>query len=286
VARLVEVVSDMQTNRRRRAISAARRIAAGYGIVSNRATILQDSNHTVIYLAPAPVVAKVGTSPEETSLLDEVKLAQFVAAKGGPVVPPTSLFPPGPHLEDGLEATFWEYCPHNRNEPSPDVHGQLLRILHDALEGYPDPLRAWDGFDGVGAVLADATALGALPQDDQVFLRRTYEDLLRAISSLDATVQVLHGEPHSGNLLLSPGGPRWIDLESACLGPQEWDLTVLPDHIIPRYFEDVNWDLLTVLRRMRSLCVAAWCWLDPDRAPVLREAGTYHLYLLKSSAGS
>jgi hypothetical protein len=65
------------------------------------------------------------------------------------------------------------------------------------------------------------------------------------------------------------------------MGPQEWDLTVLPDDIIAQYFEHVDWDLLAVLRQMRSLCVATWCWLDPDRAPVLRDAGTYHLSLLK-----
>jgi thiamine kinase-like enzyme len=157
--------------------------------------------------------------------------------------------------------------------------------LHDALDGYPEPLRPWNRFDGVGRVLATPSSLQALPLDDQTFLRRRYRELLSSITAFRPVIRPLHGEPHSRNLLLSPHGPRWIDFESACLGPQEWDLTVLPDEVIARYFEDIDWQLLPALRQMRSLCVAVWCWLDPDRAPVLREAGTYHLDLLRRLDG-
>jgi hypothetical protein len=80
--------------------------------------------------------------------------------------------------------------------------------------------------------------------------------------------------------------PRWTDFESACLGPQGWDLTVLPDEVAASYFKDIDWDLLQRLRQRRSLCVAVWCWVDPDRAPVLRQAGTYHLSVLRGLNGS
>lgn len=277
----MRVMAGESAERQRRAITAARTIAARCGVASNRATILQDSNHTVIYLAPAPIVAKVDTSPEETSAVDEVRIAQYLDSRHGPVVPPASLLTPGPHVEDGLEVTFWEYCPHDSSEPAPEVLGQYLRILHDTLSDYPEPLRAWDRFDGVGRVLETPSALHALPPDDRAFLRRRYGELLSAITSFRLVLRPLHGEPHGANLLLSPDGPRWIDFESACLGPQEWDLTVLADEVIAQYFTDVDWPLLALLRHMRSLCVAVWCWLDPDRAPVLREAGRYHLASLK-----
>jgi phosphotransferase family enzyme len=270
------------TNERRRcAIQVAQKTAARHGVLSDRPVILHDSNHTVIHLAPAPVVAKVNTSRGEASLASEVAIAHYLASMNSPVVPPTPLFPPGPHVEDGLEVTFWEYYPHEPGEPSPDVLGHSLRLLHDALDGYPGSLRPWDRFDGVTAVLADSSALGALPPDDRDFLRRQFNELTAAIASIQPPMRPLHGEPHSRNLLLSPDGPRWIDFESACQGPQEWDLTVLPDAAVAQYFGEVDWGLLAVLRRMRSLCVAVWCWLDPDRAPVLREAGAYHLALLK-----
>jgi len=56
---------------------------------------------------------------------------------------------------------------------------------------------------------------------------------------------------------------------------------VLSDEVAAHHFQDIDWDLLRLLREMRSLCVAVWCWADPDRAPVLRQAGTYHLAVLK-----
>jgi Ser/Thr protein kinase RdoA (MazF antagonist) len=269
------------SERRRRAIHAARAIAARYGVLSHRPLILQDSNHTVIHLAPAPLVAKVNTSPEESSLGDELAVARYLASRGGPVVPPTELFPPGPHIEDGLEVSFWEYCPHEVVEPAPDALGRALHALHAAFAGYPAPLRAWDRFDGVGAILADPSVLGGLRAGDRTFLRRRFAELIAAIATVRPALRPLHGEPHGKNLLLSPDGPRWIDFESACLGPQEWDLTMLLDEVIDRHFTQVDWELLATLRQMRSLCVAVWCWLDPDRAPVLREAGTYHLGVLK-----
>ncbi len=274
-------MSDAQPERQRQAIAVAQRIAASYGVDGHHPTILQDSNHTVIHLTPAPLVAKVNTSPEEASLTDEVTVAQFLAAMDAPVVPPTSLFPPGPHLVDGLEVSFWEYCPHDARQPSPDTLGASLRLLHDALDGYVEPLRVWDRFDGVAGVLSSPSSLQALPTDDRRFLRRTYGELLSALGSFRPALRPLHGEPHGANLLLSPRGPRWVDFESACLGPREWDLTVLADEVAARYFENIDWDLLRLLRQMRSLCVAVWCWVDPDRAPVLRQAGTYHLSFLK-----
>jgi Ser/Thr protein kinase RdoA (MazF antagonist) len=184
-------------------------------------------------------------------------------------------------MEDGLEVTFWEYCAHAAGEPTPDQLGRSLRLLHEALKDYPEPLPDWDRFDGVGRILDAPALLARLSPVDRAFLRRTFRELCDAIAEFHPPKQPLHGEPHGANLLLSSRGPRWIDFESACAGPQEWDLTVLPDEIVLAYFDDVNRDLLHVLRRMRSLCVAVWCWLDPDRASVLREAGTYHLALLK-----
>lgn len=34
---------------------------------------------------------------------------------------------------------------------------------------------------------------------------------------------MLHGEAHTGNVLLAPEGPRWTDFEDVCVGAVEWD---------------------------------------------------------------
>lgn len=265
-------------------LDAVRPITARYGIEIRSPAVLHDSNHTVIHLAPAPLVVKAITSPFSTANPErEVRVARFLADHGAPVVPPSSLLPPGPHTRDGIRFTFWEYCPHTGEEPSSHVLAAALRQLHDALAQYPDPLPAWGDFTSLETLLADPAALTALDVADRRFLHDTYHALRREIAVVPAPVRPIHGEPHSRNLLLSPAGPRWIDFEAVCSGPQEWDLTVLPDEELSPHFEDVDRTLLDLMRQMRSLVVAAWCWADPDRAPILREAGTFHLTALKDT---
>jgi aminoglycoside phosphotransferase (APT) family kinase protein len=40
-------------------------------------------------------------------------------------------------------------------------------------------------------------------------------------------VRRLHGDAHPGNLLATPAGWRWADLEDTCSGPVQWDLVAL-----------------------------------------------------------
>jgi hypothetical protein len=40
-------------------------------------------------------------------------------------------------------------------------------------------------------------------------------------------------------------------------------------------------ELISMMRRMRSVSVAAKCWVSPDRAPEVREAAEVHLNLLR-----
>lgn len=47
--------------------------------------------------------------------------------------------------------------------------------------------------------------------------------------------QILHGEPHPGNVLDTPSGPRFIDLETFCRGPVEFDLAHAPAEVAAHY---------------------------------------------------
>ena len=40
--------------------------------------------------------------------------------------------------------------------------------------------------------------------------------------------QLLHGEPHPGNVLGTPTGPVFVDVEPLCRGPVEFDLAHVP----------------------------------------------------------
>ena len=75
-------------------------------------------------------------------------------------------------------------------------------------------------------------------------------------------------------------GPVLADFETACTGPVEWDLAAL-DHPAIASFREADIELITLLKRMRSACVAAKCWVHPERAPEVLEAAHVHLRLLR-----
>jgi aminoglycoside/choline kinase family phosphotransferase len=70
-----------------------------------------------------------------------------------------------------------------------------------------------------------------------------------------------------------------LDFETACHGPVEWDLAALADDAL--VFFAADYELIPMMRRMRSVCLAAKCWVAPERAPELREAADVHLNLLR-----
>jgi hypothetical protein len=56
------------------------------------------------------------------------------------------------------------------------------------------------------------------------------------------------------------------------------------DDAAVQLFAEVDLELVTLLRRMRSVCVAAKCWVEPSRAPEVREAARVHLKLLRGDS--
>jgi hypothetical protein len=85
----------------------------------------------------------------------------------------------------------------------------------------------------------------------------------------------LHGEPHLANVLLTPAGPRWIDLEDVCVGPLEWDLAFLPDGSASA-FDTVAAELLGFFRLLNRAVLGTWCWARVDVEGMLWHA-RHHL---------
>jgi len=248
--------------------------------------ILKDSNHTSIYLGPLPIVARVVASKSAhsagTRLARELSVAEHLARAGAPVVAPTVDIPPGPHFEDDWAMTLWEYVAHRPVEEGDGaIAAEALRRIHGALAAYPGQLPSFAAvIDACCRLLQAENGLPSLPQTDKDFLLAEHDRLRRLPAMAGATPIAIHGDPHLGNVLMTPEGPRWTDWESACVGPLEWDLSFLPEMsraVVPA----VNEELLAVLRDLRSVCVAVWCWAEPDRAPEKREAAEYHLRRLR-----
>jgi hypothetical protein len=276
------------TLRQKAALRAAHAVAHQHGVAAAEPRVLDDCNNTIVHLAPLPLVAKVcstTTRPAGPVMLQtELGIALHLVRLGAPVVGPSPLLPQRVHRDREHAITFWRYQGHDPEaRVDPRTAGRVLKRCHQALDTYGGSLPSFQTRQvrRAGRVLADATALLALPLPDRAFLTDEYSRLTSELLDRPLSCRPLHGDPHRRNLLVSADACLMIDFESACTGPPEWDLSALPGGGGDQ-FPSVDHDLLALLRQLRALCVAVWCWAQAGRTPALDNAARSHLALLKS----
>nr|WP_246324448.1 aminoglycoside phosphotransferase family protein [Petropleomorpha daqingensis] len=195
------------------------------------ARVLHDGANVVVDLAPAPVVARVATltgrlrAEVRVPFGREVALATALTAAGAAVVPPSDLLPPGPHEHSGSVLSFWRRVELLPDRPTPQDAGQALAALHEVLAELPAP--ATPPLDTPLDDLAAFAVRGAeweVPEQQLDALARRLDALT---PRLGGPTRALHGDPHPGNLLATPDGWVWGDLEDTSTGPVEWDLACL-----------------------------------------------------------
>jgi molybdopterin-guanine dinucleotide biosynthesis protein A len=272
---------------RARALRAAETVARIHGIDRVEPAILQDWNDTIVHLRPAPIVARVRSSWLEDDAHEtyerEIAVAAYAAARNAPVVAPTADPPPGPHAVGGLVVSLWEFVEELPGGVAALEAGDALRAVHDAIADYPVALPSvWDRFDRAQTVADDASASPALHADDRRFLAGRLRELRAEFENLHLPEGHLHGAPHTGNLLRTPAGPRWIDFDTVCRGPVEWDLAHLPEEAAAA-FPEANNAALALARKLVGAEVAVWCWRTYGRAPEVDEAAHFHLERLRRS---
>ena len=280
----------MQTDkatRVHRAVTAAEAVAARYGLPARRTRVLHDANNVVVHLAPSPVVAKVcpAASGGWDKLEREVEVARHLIRAGAPVVGPSRELPAGPHAADGFAITFWR---HHSHEAGALLSGRFcaetLAAVHSALAGYPAPLPSFldRRVKRTGDTLCEPSHPTALLAPDRAFLQREYISITSRLETCRLENQPLHGDPHAGNFLVGRNGCLMIDFESVCAGPVEWDVSALPGGGAGVFAVDE--ELLAVLLRLRSICVAVWCAGRAARSNEMARAASLHLGLLREAA--
>ena len=271
------------------AVGAATKVAEGFGIPVAEPTVLSATNNTVILLSPSLVVAKVATG-HHGRLKQELELAGELEGVGAPVVEPSRLPPAVVHRLDDWEVTFWPYHPQDSiDEPGPAALAQALEALHEALDHLSDARRSavpgWgEELDGLVRRLNDSSFAPSLAAGDR--------DLLQAVlarhphvDEASARTGVLHGSPHRHNILVVDGRPRFIDFETVCSGPVEWDLAHLDSEVALSYRPGYDAEALDVARLMVSAKTAAWCWNGIDRGDDMRFHAEHHLAVVRAAAG-
>jgi Ser/Thr protein kinase RdoA (MazF antagonist) len=264
------------------AIRAAADIAAKYGIPVENPLLLHETNNTVVWLRPSDVVAKVGTrSDSADELRREYEVARALAALGAPVASPYVGSIPTIHPSTGFIVTLWNRLERDEGAELPaSAVGESLGQLHEAMNGCRVELPDFRvDIRRSRRILQDRSRIPALAAGDRAVLEEVFDALLPTIETAVFESRPLHGEPHEGNRVVTPYGIRWIDFESACRGPVEWDVSFLPEGARAN-FSTVDDDLVAVLSSLNSARVATWCSVQA-RFPVMRRHAQHHLNLLR-----
>jgi hypothetical protein len=204
----------------KRALAALLAVAREQGLPTDDVRVVRDLTNLLAHLAPAPVVGRVQLTLSRLRNLpaaeSEVRAATFLARHGAPVVPPADDVEPGPYRHDGYIVTFWRWIDHDPTRADPAAAGRALRDLHAAFADFEGELPTCDRLDEVRRLLA------SLPRSPKLDELAAFAERLPPLDG-----RPIHGDAHLRNVLWSPSGPLWGDLENICRGPVEYDLACL-----------------------------------------------------------
>ena len=275
----------MEATEGSRAVAAAVSTVAGLGLKVEHVDVLQDSNKLTLRLLPSDVLARVAPAAEQVARF-EIELAQRLAEAGSPVAALEPRVEPRVYERDGFVITLWTYYePAQPPAVSPAGYADALERLHAGMRTLDVPApHITDRIEEAQHLVASPDRTPALADADRQLLGTTLARQRRVIGERGAAEQLLHGEPHPGNLLTTTTGPLFIDLETCCRGPVEFDLAHAPDDVSEHY-PGVDHDLLRECRILVLAMITTWRWDRGDQLPNGRQLGTEWLSQIRAALG-
>jgi hypothetical protein len=240
--------------------------ASSLDLIVDDAIVLHDSNRLTLRLLPCDVVAQVAPVAHQVAQL-EVELAQRLAEIGCPVAALEPRVAPRVYQRDGFVVTLWTYYESvTSREVSPADYAYALERLHAGMRKLDVPTPHFtDRVESAQQLVASRDRTPALAYADRALLGDTLRSLRRVISERGGE-QLLHGEPHPDNLLATKNGLLFIDLETCCRGPIEFDLAHAPEDVSEHY-PGINHDLLRECRILVLAMITTWRWDRGDQLP-------------------
>jgi hypothetical protein len=249
-----------------RATAAASSLAEAVDLQVNEAVVIQNSNKLALRLLPCDTFARTALVGQEVAAF-EVRVAKSLAAVTAPTASLDPRVEPHVYERDGFAVTFWSYYRPVTDLGSPAKYAEALHRLHAAMRSIEiEAPHFTERIAEAERLLAHRHETPALAHDDRVLLLDTLHTAGQAICRHLNVDQLLHGEPHPGNLLSTPEGLLFIDFETCCRGPIELDVAHVPDEVSVHY-PGVDQVLLQECRRLVLAMVAAWRWDVRDEFP-------------------
>ena len=248
------------------------------------AVVLHDSNRIAVRLLPCDVLARVAPVAHQAGAEFEVEIARRLAEADCPVAEPEPRVEPRVYVRDAFAVTLWTYYePVPPEEVAPRDYAEALERLHAGMRQIDVTAPHFTDRVAEAEWLVDNRAhTPELADADRELLRNTLRTLKGAILDRGVDEQLLHGEPHPGNLLRTKKGLLFVDLETCCRGPVEFDIVHAPEEVSEHY-PATNHDLLRECRILSLAMVATWRWDRDDQLPNGRQRGTEWLSQIRAA---
>ncbi|MCB0070532.1 MAG: phosphotransferase [Caldilineaceae bacterium] len=225
----------MEPSQISRALEAARLTAGALGLHVQDTAVIHNSDRVVVRLIPGDVLVRIAPPRWQDALQFEVEVARRLTATGSPVGTLALRVDPRVYMRDDFVLTFWTYYA-PAGDLAPTAYADALVKLHAGLRQID--LVAPPVTDRIAAWVAEVDAPDQNPdlsKPDRELLRRTFSQVQETMTRWDTNEQLLHGEPHPGNVLSTSHGPLFIDLHTCQRGPVEYDIAFVPDDVAAHY---------------------------------------------------
>jgi hypothetical protein len=273
----------MQTSDVRSAVRAALSVASDLGLSADDAVVLNNSNRLAVRLLPCDVLARVAPVALRAGSEFEVEVARRLAGTDSPVAALEPRVEPRVYVRDGFAITLWTCYEPMAGDVAPADYAKALERLHAGMRKIDLPAPHFtDRVAEAQRLISNRADTPELGDADRELLNNTLRNLSGAIGQRGASEQLLHGEPHAGNLLRTKDGLLFIDLETCCRGPVEFDIAHAPEEVAEHY-PAANQDVLAECRILMLAMITTWRWDRDDELPNGRQLGTEWISQIRSA---
>jgi hypothetical protein len=252
--------------------AVAARVASACGLEVSASEDLQVSNRVVVRLLPCDVVARVADAGERDAATRELALADALLRVSAPIAGPDARVPATVHIDDGFVVSLWTHHPPvPPRELDPAAHAAVLAQLHASMRlvSGVDAPHFTERVARARTLMSSTVSVPAIGEDDRAFVLSVLDSSLASVLAFDAPEQLLHGEPHGGNVLRTASGLLFTDFEAACVGPVEFDVADVDEAVAAQY-PNLDASLHRSCQRLVQAMVATWCWAGYDDHDNLR----------------
>ena len=279
--RRVDKTDGMNRTEAERAMTATTALSSELGLVVGEARIVCNSNKLGLRLLPCDSFARVAVSGQEAFRF-EIEIAQRLSKNGSPVASLDTRVEPRVYERDGFAFTLWRHYEQPGIDPAAITYANALERLHGGMAQLDVVAPHFgDRVSEAEQLLRSHDRTPRLEETDRELLLETLRSCDRGIYERSSGEQLVHGEPHPGNVLSTGGGLVFIDFETCCRGPVEFDLAHVSEAVSDAY-SGADSGLIQECRRLVLAMVAAWRWDTGDQFPNGARAGRALLTALRA----